>query len=190
LRIIPDKLQAASKRRLKQVDVYYWETFSHCGRLRSNTKATAQGNRFCIEWKEPVTIYATADTDHYIPIRNLSTTHKHYTTDTDLCSTAQDTCRTYCNLSTTIDPSLTAYRESLSGTPGSLSSTVMNLFRPHDNSWAAVQPYKTHNHLPADCCRTFQPGNNLWPTGTEPDFRPGTDLGSTVTNPLHYIVWR
>ncbi|MBP2655392.1 MAG: hypothetical protein H6Q73_2961, partial [Firmicutes bacterium] len=27
-------------------------------------------------------IYATANTDHYIPIRKLSPTHKHYTTNT------------------------------------------------------------------------------------------------------------
>jgi hypothetical protein len=54
--------------------------------------------------QEPAMIYATANTDHYIPIRNLSTTHKHYTTDKDLCSTIEDTYRTYCNLSTAIDP--------------------------------------------------------------------------------------
>lgn len=106
-------------------------------------------------------IYATANTDHYIPIRNLSTTHKHYTTDTDLCSTATDTYRTDRNLSTTTDPY--DFR-----THGSLSSTAIHLFRPHDNSWAAVQPYKTYNDLPADYCRTFRPDNTLWPTNTEP----------------------
>ena len=54
--------------------------------------------------KEPAMIYATANTDHYIPIRKLSPTHKHYTTDTDLCSTTKDTYETYCNLPTAIDP--------------------------------------------------------------------------------------
>ncbi len=106
-------------------------------------------------------IYATANTDHYIPIRNLSTTHKHYTTDTDLCSTATDTYRTGRNLPTTADPY--HFR-----THGSLSSTAIHPFRPHDNSWAAVQPYKTYNDLPADYCRTSRPDNTLWPTNTEP----------------------
>ncbi len=54
--------------------------------------------------KEPATIYATACTDHYIPIRKLSPTHKHYTTDTHLCLTAIDSYRTACNLSTANDP--------------------------------------------------------------------------------------
>jgi len=34
--------------------------------------------------KEPAIIFTTANTDHYIPIRKLSPTHKHYTTDTAL----------------------------------------------------------------------------------------------------------
>ena len=54
--------------------------------------------------KEPAMIYATANTDYYIPIRNLSTTHRHYTTDTDLCSTTTDSYRTACNLPTANDP--------------------------------------------------------------------------------------
>ena len=37
-----------------------------------------------LERKEPAIIFTTANTDHYIPIRKLSPTHKHYTTDTDL----------------------------------------------------------------------------------------------------------
>jgi hypothetical protein len=53
--------------------------------------------------KEPVMIYATANAHPYIPIRNLSTTHKHYRTYTDLCSTTEDTLETCCNLSTATD---------------------------------------------------------------------------------------
>ena len=48
-------------------------------------------------------IYATADIDHCIPINNLSTAHKHYTTCTNLCSTIKDTLETTCNLSTAYD---------------------------------------------------------------------------------------
>ena len=52
---------------------------------------------------EPVMIYATADTNPYIPISNLSTTHKHYRTYTNLCSTIKSTLETCCNLSTATD---------------------------------------------------------------------------------------
>ncbi len=48
--------------------------------------------------KEPIVIYATADTNLYIPICNLSTTHKHYKTYTNLCSTAESTLEAACNL--------------------------------------------------------------------------------------------
>jgi len=42
-------------------------------------------------------IYATADTDSYIPADNLSTTCKHYRTYINLCSTTKDTLETCCN---------------------------------------------------------------------------------------------
>lgn len=48
-------------------------------------------------------IFATADADHYIPANNLSTIYKHYTTNSDLCSTAKSILETYRNLPTTID---------------------------------------------------------------------------------------
>ncbi|NJD01325.1 MAG: hypothetical protein FIA99_01705 [Ruminiclostridium sp.] len=48
-------------------------------------------------------IYATADMDPCIPINNLSTAHKHYKTQTDLCSTIKSTLETICNLSTAYD---------------------------------------------------------------------------------------
>ena len=90
-------------------------------------------------------IYATANADPYIPIRNLSTTHKHYKTYTSLCSTAEDPLETYCNLSTAVD-----LQHNACGTSDNLSSTIVHPFRPHDNRWAAVQPYKTYDDLPAD----------------------------------------
>ncbi|MDR3590949.1 MAG: hypothetical protein P4N41_14955 [Negativicutes bacterium] len=72
-------------------------------------------------------IYATANTDHYIPIRNLSTTHKHYTTGTDLCSTTRNTCRTYRSHLDNDRP-INSFRGTYSSTPGSLSSTDMHPF--------------------------------------------------------------
>jgi len=71
-------------------------------------------------------IYATAAADHYIPIRNLSTTHKHYTTNNDLCSTAKDTCETCRSLPTTTD--LSKIPGKTYGTLGSLSSTAAHPF--------------------------------------------------------------
>lgn len=56
-----------------------------------------------VKKKEPAMIYATANAHPCIPIRNLSTTHKHYRTYTDLCSTTEDTLETCCNLSTATD---------------------------------------------------------------------------------------
>ncbi|WP_188128329.1 hypothetical protein [Propionispora hippei] len=53
--------------------------------------------------KEPAMIFATARTSNYVPVRNLSTTYKHYTAGQDLCPTTKDTWETYCNLPTTID---------------------------------------------------------------------------------------
>lgn len=50
--------------------------------------------------EEPVMLYATADTNPFIPINNLSTAHKHYRTCTNLCSTIKDTLETLYNLST------------------------------------------------------------------------------------------
>jgi len=106
------------------------------------------------KYKEPVMIYATANTDHYIPIRNLSTTHKHYTTGTDLCSTARSTCRTYCNLPTAIDPSLTVFRET---PPEPLTVLARQLYIPFDHTTTVGLPYSLTRHI-AICP----------PTNTEP----------------------
>lgn len=53
--------------------------------------------------KELIMIFATVDTDHYVPANNLSTACKHYTTYTSLCPTTKDTLETVCNLSTAYD---------------------------------------------------------------------------------------
>ncbi|NJD01868.1 MAG: hypothetical protein FIA99_04565 [Ruminiclostridium sp.] len=52
---------------------------------------------------EPMMIFATADTNFYIPADNLSTANKHYKTLINLCSTIKDTLETVCNLSTACD---------------------------------------------------------------------------------------
>ncbi len=126
-------------------------------------------------------IYATARTDHYIPIRNLSATHKHYTTDTNLGSKTGDTYQTHCNLPTAMDLPKP-------GTPGILSSTNLNPLGPYDNSWAAVQPFGTQAGLPAD-----RPPNLAIRRRSLADHRrtrliSDSSLGSTITDPLQLIL--
>ena len=94
-------------------------------------------------------IYATANIDHYIPIRNLSTTHKHYTTDTDLCSTTKNTCRTYRSHLDNDRPFIKV-SGTISGNLSSLSSTCIHPYRPYGNISATTQPYRTYTDLPAD----------------------------------------
>jgi len=134
--------------------------------------------------KEPVMIYATANIDHYIPIRNLSTTHTHYTTDTDLCSTTKNTCRTYRS-HTDHDKPIYSFRGTHSSTPGSLSSTGIHIFRPYGNilgyHTAIGNLYRSARRLTPN---PLGPDITLWPTTTEPQLRSGTSLGSTITNPL------
>lgn len=70
-------------------------------------------------------IYATANTNPYIPINNLSTAHKHYRTYTNLCSTIKSTLETYCNLSTAID---LQHIINACGTLNNLSSNTIHPF--------------------------------------------------------------
>ncbi len=92
--------------------------------------------------KEPVMIYATANTSHCIPIRNLSTTHRHYTTNTDLCSTTRNTYETYRNLPTTIDP------WKVPGKPTELLAVLARpLYIPFDHTTTVGLPYSLTRHI-------------------------------------------
>ena len=129
-------------------------------------------------------IYATADADHYIPIRNLSATHKHYTTNTDLCSTAKDTYETCRSLPTTAD---------LWKIPGRSTEPLAVLARPlhipFDHTTTVGLPYSLTRHTaicPPTDAKPDRPDINLWPTDTEPGAGSDTDLGSTITNPRCY----
>ena len=142
--------------------------------------------RFSENGKEPVMIYATANTDHYIPIRNLSTTHKHYTTNTDLCSTTKDTYGTYRNLPTTTDPWKI---------PGESTEPLAVLARPlhipFDHTTTVGLPYSLTGHIticPPTNAKPSRPDINLWPTDTEPHVRSDTNLGSTITNPYGHSM--
>jgi len=126
-------------------------------------------------------IYATANTDHYIPIRNLSTTHKHYTTDTDLCSTATDPYRTGRNLPTTADPYTSA----------PMAVLARPLYIPFDHTTTVGLPYSLTRHIticPPTTAEPFDP-TILFGRPIPNLVRSSTNLGSTITNPLHYIVW-
>lgn len=137
-------------------------------------------------------IFAPARTDHFTPIRNLSTTHRHYTTNTNLCPTTADSYRTYCNLPTAIDPLVFT-------THNDLDSTAATPWGPHDNSWAAIQPLRNTGDLPAGCCRTFRPDNNLWPANTEHShirhppwldhYEPFTLLLSAIYRPAYQEIY-
>jgi hypothetical protein len=129
-------------------------------------------------------IYATADADHYIPIRNLSATHKHYTTNTDLCSTAKDTYETCRSLPTTAD---------LWKIPGRSTEPLAVLARPlhipFDHTTTVGLPYSLTGHTaicPPTDAKPDRPDTNLWPTDIEPGAGSDTDLGSTITNPRCY----
>jgi hypothetical protein len=129
-------------------------------------------------------IYATANADHCIPIRNLSATHKHYTTNTDLCSTAKDTYETCRSLPTTADPCKI---------PGRSSEPLTVLARPphipFDHTTTVGLPYSLTRHMticPPTDAKPDRPDTNLWPTDTEPGAGSDTDLGSTITNPRYY----
>jgi len=74
-------------------------------------------------------IFAPADAHPCIPICNLSTTHRHYGTYTNLCSTIKSTYGTYCNLSTAINPNIRRLSNlNTSGTLNSLSSNIIHPF--------------------------------------------------------------
>ena len=107
-------------------------------------------------------IYATANTDYYIPIRNLSTTHKHYTTDTDLCSTTTDTYRTDRNLPTTIDPYTSA--------PMAVLARPLHI--PFDHATTVGLPHSLTRHV------MICP-----PTTTEP-LDPTIIFGRLIPNPF------
>ena len=134
-------------------------------------------------------IYATASASHYIPIRNLSTTHKHYTTNNDLCSTAKDIYKTYCNLSTAID--LLKRCPEKSSTP--LTVLARPLHIPFDHTTTVGLPYSLTRHItifPPTSTKPDRPDTNLWPTNTEP-FDPAPVLAQplrTLTSLLCAII--
>ena len=135
--------------------------------------------------QRPVMIYAPAYPDHYIPIRNLSATHTHYTTEADLCSTTRSTCRTCRSLPTTTDPS-TVFRET---SPAPLAVLARPPYIPFDHTTTVGLPYSLTRHTaicPPTDAKPDRPDINLWPTDTEPGAGSDTDLGSTITNPRCY----
>ena len=158
-------------------------TVPHCRCAKSRAKTARQGRNL----KEPVMIYATANTDHCIPIRNLSTTHKHYTTGTDLCSTAADTCRTYCNLPTAINP-LVGLRDDPSPEPTAILARPTHI--PIDHTTTVGLPYSLTGHMP------ICPPTNAEPLDPTPLFgrpipNPNEIRHQSWLNhyePLHYIL--
>jgi hypothetical protein len=100
----------------------------------------------------------TADTDYYIPIRNLSTTHKHYTTHTDLCSTTRDTCRTCCSRQTTTDP---RYCFPGKAPPEPLTVLARPLYIPFDHTTTVGLPYSLTRHITICPPTTTEPGSRV-----------------------------
>ncbi len=140
--------------------------------------------------QRPAMIYATAYPDHYIPIRNLSATHKHYTTGADLCSTARSTCRTCRSLPTATDPS-TVFRET---SPAPLTILARPPYIPFDHTTTVGLPYSLTRHMticpPTNAEPRVRSDANLWPTDTGPRMRSDTALGSTITNLCVTIMTR
>jgi hypothetical protein len=132
-------------------------------------------------------IFATANAHHCIPARNLSTTYKHYTTNTDLCSTAKSTLETYCNLSTAID---------LWKVPGEPTEPVAVLARPlyipFDHTATVGLSYSLTRHIaicPPTNTKPYRPDINLWPTNTEPRLRDPVLILARPLRTLTIILW-
>jgi hypothetical protein len=95
-------------------------------------------------------IFATANTNPFVPAYNLSAIYKHYETCTNLCSTTKDTLEICYNLSAVRDLQEVQFSAIPCGTLDALSSNIIHPLFDHTATFGAtVQPGRTYNILPS-----------------------------------------